>query len=444
METAVTQDKGPAPPLVEQGTSPPTANDSIRMPQAATYQRQAINTVPLHTHTESTLAPTSEFMRYVLAALPSRYVLRGLFSVMFNEPKERAAGLAGRILNFFGGIGNALANKGWDRKTSEAAAFSTSLGLGSLWLTLSYSNTVYKDIKNIFSEAVSMEFDKPADRINIEDIRHSQNRIVQKTLENFRHRTLRRLLVDFLFFPAGWLRHPGAGDFVLGLKGVQLFAETWKRKTTMFEDLVTFVNNKINPRNGLGQPIAIGEVFDLYQHYAQEFAPQRAFTNVIEGPNGEGILWARSEPIFQRITELMNATYAYKHPSVVDPTTGNVVPQANFALPMFIYLLGHDLIDLSHPKRTQITIEVANQHGIHAVKELQTLVAKGVRNEELMEYFRISLPKPAPVTPRLASKENAVIPKGSSVQLDAAQVPLNTIVANDSEHIAPTQAHQIA
>ncbi|MFZ8455710.1 hypothetical protein ACO1M1_14435, partial [Staphylococcus aureus] len=80
-----------------------------------------------------------------------------------------------------------------------------------------------------------------------------------------------RLATDALFIPAAMMRKDGWGDFMLGIKGVQLFAGTWKRKTTLFEDMVSFVTNKINPRNGLGQPIAVGEIFDIYQHYAEQF-----------------------------------------------------------------------------------------------------------------------------------------------------------------------------
>ncbi len=39
-------------------------------------------------------------------------------------------------------------------------------------------------------------------------------------------------------------------DTLIGVKGLVALVDTWNRKTTMFEDLVTFVNNKINPRNG--------------------------------------------------------------------------------------------------------------------------------------------------------------------------------------------------
>jgi hypothetical protein len=402
---------------------------------ARALPQSAFAAAPPHTHTESTLAPTSEFMRYVLAALPSRYVFRGMLGLGLNEKHDRPpSGFAKHALNFLGKPGEWIARRfGMEQKYAKASAYNASLGIGSLLLTIFYSATVYKDIKNIFSETVAGETGKPVDRINIFDIMHSENRIVQKTLENFRNRTLKRLLVDALFVPSVMIQHESAGDTVLGLKGAQLFAETWKRKTTMFEDLVSFVNHKINPYNGLGQPIGLGEIFDLYQHYSQQFHPDRAFSNVLERSHTESVLWARNEPIFQRITELMNQTYAYKHPTILDPKTGDAVIQANFTLPIFIHLLGFDLIDTHQPERTQIYIEVGNRHGIAGINGMRKMIASGVPLDEVMQHYDVKFPPPPQRTPTPKGNErNTVIPKGSTVQLDAApeqQQPARTIDA---------------
>ena len=377
---------------------------------------------PPHTKTESTLAPTSEFMRYVLAALPSRYILRGGFGLAFNEPGKRGTGIGKAILNFFGKPGDFFHTKyGWNHDRAEAAGYNASLGIGSLILTTSYSATVYKDIKNIFSEAVGEELGKPTNEVSFNDIQNSHNKIVRKTLENFWQKLVGRLAIDSLFIPASLLRNTAAGDLVLGLKGGALFLETWKRKTTMFEDLVTFVNNKINPNNGLGQPIVIGEVFDLYQHYTNQFHPDKMFSNVLEQGGEEGLRWSKSQPIFQRITELMNATYAYKHQTVIDPSTGFAARNANFGLPKFIYMMGHDLIDPSLPEQTMALIEIANARGIPALKEAQKMLGLGSTLDEVMTRYSVAidaLSKP----PAVASEKNGVIAKGSTVQLDAAPV----------------------
>ncbi len=393
---------------------------------------------PPHTQTQSTLAPTSEFMRYILAAWSSRYLLRGVFGTMFDTLPKEQGGLLGGFRNatqgFLAKPGNWLQKRfpSSSAKSKEAMAYNAALGVGSLALTLSYSGMVYKDIKNIFSEAVAAEFDKDPRDITFKDISRSDNKIVKQTIGNFWSKLGQRAGVNLLFFPAAWLRSQPAGDFMLGLIGGQLFLDTWKRKTTMFEDLVTFINNKINPRNGLGQPIGQGEVFDLYQHYTDKFHPNDMFTNVVENGQGEGALWAQSQPVFQRLTELMNHTYAYKHTTILDPETGNAIPQADFPLPKFIYLLGHDMIDARQPEKTLTLIEIANAHGIPAVKQAQSMIAAHQPLAAIREQFHVRLPTAQPQ--KIESENNGVIAKGSTMQLDSApiaKIDASTIAGHD-------------
>ncbi len=432
----------PAISAVDEQAAGPAPTGGSSSPVAAP---KAAHPAPPHISTESTLAPTSEFMRYVLAAWSSRYFFRGIYGTLFDTIEHEKGGFLGEFRNRMQGV---LAKPGdWlqhryptsSRKSKEAIAYNTTLGLGSLALTLSYSGMVYKDIKSLFSEAVAAEFDKPVEDVTFRDISRSENKIVKQTINNFWGKLAQRAGVNMLFFPAAWMRSSGLGDWVLGLIGLQLFTDTWKRKTTMFEDLVTFVNNKINPRNGLGQPISQGEVFDLYQHFNDTFHPERMFTNVMENGTGEGVRWAKSQPIFQRLTELLNYTYAYKHASVIDPDTGLAIKQADFALPKFIYLLGHDLIDSDQPERTLTLIEIANKHGIPAVKQSQALLANGASLAQLREQFAVTLPDFTPKAPEVADK-NATIAKGSSMQVDAA--PAATIdAATIAGHEAPARTH---
>ena len=405
----------PSPPVDTTGAPMVAAND----------------TAPLHTQTQSTLAPTSEFMRYFLAALPSRYVLRGFFKTIFGT-EEANGGLRGILTKALHAPGafieRALHGKGPRDPASiknnlggiEAGGYGAALGLGSMALTYSYSRVVYRDIKNLFSETVADELGKPVDTITDSDIRHSNNKIIQRTLKNYQTKMWGRYATDLLFFPAAWMRKEGLVDAALGLKGVQLFMDTWKRKTTMFEDLITFVSNKINPRNGLGQAINVGEIFDLYQHYAQEYNPSAAFSNVLERSSGEGAVWAQNQPIFLRMTELMNLTYAYKHSSMIDQQTGATIRQADFALPKFIYLLGHDLIDVKHPDETLARIEIANRYGIGAVKEMQTMLTGGATLDQVAARFPIA-EHSAAESKQPTNTKNGVIAKGSTVQLDSAE-----------------------
>lgn len=415
-------------PMIENDTDFPSSSGSSR---------------PLHTQPQQTLSPTSEFMRYVLAALPSRYVLRGLFKTIFDTSTTTSGRIRTAIANTLRVPGNAIERFFFGKGPRDAATiknnlqgleagtYGASLGLGSMGLTYSYSRIVERDIKSLFAETVADELGKPVDTVTFRDIERSENKIIERTLENFRHKKWSRYATDLLFFPAGWMHKEGLVDVALGIKGVQLFMDTWKRKTTMFEDLITFVNNKINPRNGLGQPITQGELFDLYQHYAETFQSVKMFTNVLERGTGEGAVWAASQPIFQRMTELMNETYAYKHRTEIDPATGHTIHKADFTLPKFITLLGNDYINPAKPTETLAMIEVANRYGIAAVRQVGHALKSGVSLETALAPYPVTLPQlHENAVPE--SAKNGVIAKGSTLQLDSAEgsAPTNKIAVD--------------
>ena len=322
--------------------------------------------------------------------------------------------------------------------------YSLSVFLGSTLLSLRYAQMVRKDITNLFRESVAYEKNIPQEQVTYNDITRSDNSIVKNTVNNYHNKLAERLGTDSLFLLTTPLKSMYVTDLMLGVKGVQMFRDTWKRKTTMFEDLITFVNNKINPHNGLGQPISIGEVFDLYQHYAQAYRPDHAFTGVIEHASGEGARWADNQIIFQRMTELLNKTYAYKHSSIVDPNTGRTVNQADFALPKLIYLLGHDLIDVNKPKESLVAIEIANAHGMESVKAMSQMLKQGRSLDAVIQHFNLTLPEPKaqplPTAP-MEKQENGVLVKGSSMQLDSAPqgTPVTRIVADTVHALQPLQ-----
>lgn len=479
---------------------------------------------PQHTAIESTMAPTSEFVRYLLLALPSRYIFRGLIGIgtdsKIGHPdnpsfinrlfipvrrkvdtfidhfitrrieteinghlKEHPLGLTvpqGRDNPTKSATTSALRSEEgqklrskinrtlgrWDASvlthdtaqwaynsenpaqlTAESKSkirghikqglngmlYGHALGIGSVALTTSYSTMVFKDIKSIFSEAVAYETDKDANKVTFGDIRSSDNRIVKSTVSNWYGKTLGRLATDALFFVGALGKSERFADIALGIKGAQSLFETWKREPTMFEQLTTLIHNKVNPKNGLGQPITAGDVFDLYQHYHMTFSPGKAFTSVIDNDSTESRAWLSGKIVFDRVTELLNDTYAYKHATAIDPQTDQPIVRANFALPKLIYLLGHDLIDPAKPAETLLTIEVANRIGMKAVRELQAELKKGAPVAELStRYLNVApdtLLKEArahtPAAP-LASMASATRPD-TTIGTDRA--PLGTLVA---------------
>lgn len=319
------------------------------------------------------------------------------------------------------------------RGKMDDIGYSLALFAGSSALSYRYSRLVRHDIQNLFKEAVAYEKDVPEKNISFKDIAQSDNKIVRGTMKKYHKKLAARLGSDSLFLLATPFKSTHLTDFLLGIKGAQMLSETWNRKETMFEDFITFVNNKINPYNGLGQPVSIGEVFDLYQHYAQAYNPSAAFTGVIEHGMDEGIRWAGNQQIFQRMTDLLNKTYAYKHQSIVNPATGHTVMQADFALPKFIYLLGHDLIDVNDPKKTLTAIELANAYGIPSVKEMGRMLKSGKSVDDVIKRFNITLPKSNAQAP-VPEEVNGVLPKDPTVQFDTA--PANTVDANSIMHAA--------
>lgn len=348
-----------------------------------------------------------------------------------NASDQIPAFLKDAKANAAGGFTLGESSRGMLRKTIRGRLddmlYSLSLFAGSTWLTFNYSKNVRTDIENVFRETVALEKNIPEQKVTFADIANSDNQIIRHTVENYRSKRRGRLLNDSLFLVTAGLKSMPLTDAVLGFHGLQMFRDTQRRHPTVFEDIVTFVNNKINPVNGLGQPIAIGEVFDLYQHYAQAYAPEKAFVGVIEHAKSEGARWADNQIIFQRMTELLNKTYAYKHKSITNSDTGLTVLQADFPLPKFIYLLGHDLIDVNAPQKTLATIEIANSYGIDAVQDMQNMLRAGKTLEEVQTRYPVVLPTPqtAPA-PHEVNDVNTVVPKGATLQMDAVEQATTT------------------
>ena len=329
---------------------------------------------------------------------------------------------------------------GYIRNRFYDMTYSLSLGIGSTLLSWNYSKLVRDDIRNIFSETVGYETGKPRDKVTFTDIKRSHNAIIRQTIKNYHNKMWQRLATDSLFFLATPLKSENFTDMVLGAKGLQIFTDSWNRKSTLFEDLVGFVNNKINPRNGLGQLISIGDVFDLYQHYTDIFNKNDMFSNVVARNAVEYDIWANSRVVFERITDLMNNSYAYKHKVMLD-ATGKPTGTEDFTLPKFIYLLGHELINVRDPKTTLAYVEIANAHGMEAVKEMQKMLASGTGLDAVLERY--------PVTLRLQSTTASEAKRAEPVATIAAKKEIPTarvVVASEAARegtiaSAPKLAH---
>lgn len=276
---------------------------------------------------------------------------------------------------------------------SISRAYDYGLGTGSLFMTGYYANRVASDIKKVFAETVAYELEKDPKDISYRDIWNSQNHLVKEVRSNFIHKNIGRVGSDLIFFGGalahvprmGFLKKYSFSDLGVGVKGAQLVGEMLNKHSTIFEDLIQLIDNKMNPLKGLGAPITVGDTFDLYQKYTQIHDPKATFRDALSGQNHDGRDWPKAQAIFKRVTELMNLTYKYKHIGRQPSETEQL--QADFALPKFLYLLGNGMIDTYKPEETMAYVEVANAYGIPAVRQLQRALERGIPVEQALTNY---------------------------------------------------------
>ncbi len=326
-----------------------------------------------------------------------------------SDPRSMARAITGRA--FFEANKNSNVNyelgllhkENWEDWTKELNRKSTSnitmrgydnaLGVGSLFLTGYYANRVASDMKKVFAETVAYEFDKDPKDVTYRDLWASKNKLVEDARSNYIGKNLGRVGTDVVFFignlahlpKMGWLNKYSFSDLGVGLKGAQLIGEVINKHTTVFEDLVQLIDNKMNPLKGLGAPISVADTFDLYQKYTQSHDANATFRDAVSGQNNDGRDWTKAQAIFKRVTELMNLTYKYKHIGRQPSETEQA--KADFALPKFLYLLGNGMIDTFKPEETLAYVEVANAYGIPAVKQLQRALARGIPVDEALVNY---------------------------------------------------------
>lgn len=277
------------------------------------------------------------------------------------------------------------------------STFDGGIGLASTWVTLNYMMRVKSDMYNVFAETVALEKGVDPHSIKSKDLKNSDNLIIQSTQKNAFRNNLLRFGNDALFFvrpvsfipflkkPLAWTRSLYTGEAAIGLKGIYLLKEVMRKETTIFEDLIQLIDRKLNPIKGIGDPISQSDVIDLYQKFASIHMPEAAFNDATIHQSTDGINWEKSYAIFSRVSELMNNTYKYKH------TVKQSNDTDNFALPKFLYLLGHKLINPYKPEETLAYVEVANKYGIEPVKQMRSALAHGASLESVLERFPVSM-----------------------------------------------------
>jgi hypothetical protein len=140
------------------------------------------------------------------------------------------------------------------------------------------------------------------------------------------------------------------------------------------------------------------DLLDLYQKYNLDHNPNALFKEATSHDMGDNNKWQLSNTIFDRMAQLMNDTYKYKHGFTaetdgLEQLTHQILGENRyFTMPKYLYLLGHDLIDPSQPEKTLAYVEIANTYGIQAVKDVRTLLEdKKIPLETVLETYVIDL-----------------------------------------------------
>ena len=283
------------------------------------------------------------------------------------------------------------------RKMSDSLfeiMFDTALGVGSFWYTRKVQSNVHQDIMSIYGEAVSFENGKPAETIVDDDISNSSNKIINQTVTNYRNKRALRYGISSMPF----LKHIPSiralqwGEATVAAWGTMWAVDIMGREPTMLENFRSFVNDKLNPLYGIGDPIKSSEIIDLYQQYAYRFAPEISFKSISVNDEDANRMWAQSEKLFGRIANLMNESYNFKHTAEIDPETNTHKINADFTLPKFIYLMGHGLINARKPEWSMAFVEIANKFpDMEAVKDAAQAMQNNVNLSEVVEKYGIDL-----------------------------------------------------
>ncbi len=321
------------------------------------------------------------------------------------------------------------------------------LGTSSLFLTGYYANRVVSDIKKVFAETVGYEMDKDPKDVTYRDIWNSKNKMVEEVRGNFIRKNAWRVGSDLVLFGGalahlprlGFLKKYPISDLGVGVKGAQLIGQILNKQTTVFVDLVQLIDTKMNPLKGMGAPIEVADIFDLYQKYTLEHDPKATFRDAVNGQNHDGRDWEKSQTIFQRAADLMNQTYKYKH--VVRENVPSPDEKANFTLPKLLYLLGHDLIDTYKPEETLAYIEVANRYGIPAVRQAQRALERGIPVDQALVNYPVELQENIQQL-REASDEHPESTKPLSSASRTSQSPKED--AGKAEDMPDTTVHSAA
>lgn len=287
-----------------------------------------------------------------------------------NEAKNPEIGTEGARLSVRTAARTNIKNHVKDgiKKSYEGRFYDTMLGAYSLTLTTFYASKVYRDMRSLFDEAVAYELDKDPRDVTLGDVWNSKNGVVKETWKNWGSRNALRYATDLIFFGRHAKLDINFGHFGLASKAGLIIKDIMGRRLTTFEKLTSFVDGVIKPEDGLGTSITSESLVDLFQSYTVHNRPDVSFQSVVGNNASEEVRWDYARQIFDRMAELMNQSYSYKHAVRYDENF-QPLAQKSFTLPAFIFMLGNDMIDPNNPNFTMARIEIASEYGVQAMKQ---------------------------------------------------------------------------
>ncbi len=289
-------------------------------------------------------------------------------------------------------------------ETNKELAFGDMIGIMSLMGTAHYTKRVWQDIVNTFAETVAYsQYAKgaDADKIGLLDMMGSENKIVKGTMDNFIGKTAWRLGTDGIFFASSltsmlsgnsmvsnledqsqlfsnamdFMRNIPFSRYGMGIKALTLVSETQRLHTSIFDDLVELTEQKLSPQS-ISNPVSASDLSGLHQKYCMLYDPENQFVDARNGDSGDNPKWQVANVIFERMANLMNDTYAYKHgyeehseTAVHDMEHKALQDKRDFAMPKFLCLLGEGLLDFNDPVKTLALVEIANNWSIQSMKQ---------------------------------------------------------------------------
>lgn len=263
-------------------------------------------------------------------------------------------------------------------------AYSAVTGSVMMAMTGFYASRTYRDIREVFKEAVGWEMGKPPEDVGFMDLWNSKNSMVQQTMSNYVKFNLRRAGVELAFFVPfipgvkGFLQrhklnHGEVGvDLGVASNAAYLLQDVVTRKQTSFESLQALVNAKINHTENYADQFVATDLLNIYERHTRK---DKSFLD-LRGTQK----WEQGLAMFDRMADLMNQNYRNETPR----------EEARFGFSKFVHLLGTGKINPDNIERSRAFVEIVNQYGVKEVDIAARMMDEGKTIDQVMQRYPLA------------------------------------------------------